>query len=83
MSAMETRSGQCKGGPWDGQMFAHYADTKELLEPRMAFSLSLRDPEIIPTKIGEYYWGKHGLWIWLPEGVRSRRSVGQEVKRSK
>lgn len=70
---MKHLSGKCKGGPWNGQMFAHYAKTKEFFEPRMAFSLSLRDPEIISTKIGEYYWGKNGLWIWLPEGTQSRR----------
>lgn len=67
--------GNCKGGPWDGKRFAHYAKTKEFFEPRIAFHslLNLENAEVIPTKVGEYYWGANGLWIWLPEGTQSRR----------
>ena len=63
------RSGKCKGGPWDGQELTHYANSKALFEPRTKFSLSMRfeDDEVIPTKVGEYYWGNNEMWIWLPQ----------------
>ena len=62
---MESFEAKCKGGPCDGQMMDHWAKTKEFFEPRTEFGLSLRDPDIIPTKIGEYCYDKHGLWIWI------------------
>ncbi len=71
---MKVRKGKCKGGPWDGQMFAHYADSKEFFEPHLRLVGWMIDPEIVAAKIGEYYWGANGLWIWLPEGTRSKRT---------
>ena len=60
-------------GPWDGQQFAHDAKSKEFFEPVIkGIPMNIENAEIIPHKIGEYYWGSNGLWIWLPEGTRSR-----------
>ena len=70
---MAILAGKCKGGPWDGQQFAHDAKSKEFFEPVIkGIPMNIENAEIIPHKIGEYYWGSNGLWIWLPEGTRSR-----------
>lgn len=62
---METFDGKCKGGPWDGQMLAHYARTKEFFSPMLAGIFPNANSPIIPVKIGEYYWAAHNYWQWL------------------
>lgn len=68
---MEKFTGQCVGGPHDGQMLAHWAKSKEFLRPMMAptFPMSERAP-IMSIKIGEYRLNDFGQWHWweTPEG---------------
>ena len=70
-------AGKCKGGPWDGQCYEHWTNKIEFFEPvlRPLNWFSLENAEVIPHKIGKSYWGKNGLWIWLPEGTQSRRKA--------
>jgi len=71
-------AGKCWGGPMDGQMLAHTSKTYELLKPVLHvehWMRPLEEAEIIPTKIGEYYWGKNSRWVWLPEDTKSRRTA--------
>lgn len=61
---MVAHSGKCKGGPWDGQMLAHYASTKEFFSPMLAGLFVHANTPVIPVKIGEYYWAEHNYWQW-------------------
>lgn len=59
--------GQCVGGPWDGQMFAHWERTCKLFRPMAAVTGSMRHPEdepIVPIVIGEYRLNDYGQWHW-------------------
>jgi len=62
---MKTYAGKCKGGPWDGKMFAHESRTKEFFSPMLAFTLFPDEgTPVIAVKIGEYYWAAHNYWQW-------------------
>jgi hypothetical protein len=70
---MKSWEGKCIGGPLDGQMLVHWSKQKEFFEPRLRLQGLFVANEVIPTKIGEYYWGANYRWVWLPEGIQSRR----------
>lgn len=64
---MKTYAGKCKGGPWNGQQFAHYSQTKEFFEPVIrGLPICLENAEVIASKIGEYYWGANGFVDMAP-----------------
>lgn len=59
--------GPCRGGPWDGQMFAHWERVCKIYRPMAAVSGSMRNPEndpIVPIVIGEYRLNDYNEWHW-------------------
>ena len=76
-------SGKCKGGPWDGQMFAHESRTKDFFSPMIAGLALNDDAPIIPVKIGEYYFAAHNYWQWLAtkegKALATLSAIGNKV----
>jgi hypothetical protein len=61
----ETYSGECKGGPMDGKMLAHYSRRYELFKPMVAFSPRMHaDERVEAIKIGEYRINDYHMWVW-------------------
>ena len=54
-------TGECKGGPLDGQMLAHWEKRKKFFSPVTPFPLG---DEIIGVEIGEYRLNDYGQWHW-------------------
>lgn len=63
---MESFSGECVGGPWAGQMLAHWSKTKEFFRPMMAVALPMSGAAtpIEAVKVGEYRLNNFGQWHW-------------------
>ena len=60
----EKFTGECHGGPCDGQMLAHWSKTKKFYRPMTAaFSMNENTP-IEPVEIGEYRLSDFGYWHW-------------------
>ena len=77
VGAMEKHVGECVGGPYDGQMLAHWARSKKFFRP-MAPYMPAGDPPLIPVTIGEYRLNDFRQWHWWPtsEGKALESLVG-------
>ena len=60
-------SGECRGGPWDGQRLAHYSKIKVvhvMRKYRPTPHSGTGDPdELVQVKLGEYHHIAQ-QWIW-------------------
>jgi hypothetical protein len=59
---MISYSGKCIGGPYDGQMMAHWSKTRKLFRPPVPAFANCPEIEAIP--IGEYRLNDFGQWHW-------------------
>ncbi len=60
---MKKFTGECFGGPYDGQELAHWTKTKALFEPMISAMYS-RDTPVRAVKLGEYRLSDKGVWHW-------------------
>lgn len=63
-------NGQCKGGPWDGQRYIHWAKSFPLLTPAITgkglFVGGIAPKTIKAVEIGRYHFDDHEGWRWSP-----------------
>ena len=57
-------SGQCVGGPLDGQWLAHWEGTKKYYRPMLGWSMNIESSPIEAVEIGEYRLNNFGQWHW-------------------
>jgi hypothetical protein len=70
-----TYTGQCVGGPYAGQMMAHWTKTKMFYRPMIAaFSA---DAPVEAVSIGEYRLNDFGQWHWWATGHVSGKHYEQ------
>lgn len=64
-SMAETFTGQCVGGPLDGQKLAHWAKIKAFYRPIVnALAMNIDDAPVETISIGEYHLNDYGQWHW-------------------
>lgn len=69
MSVESPHDGICKGGPWDGQIYRHWANSFPLMKPAATGSGLFREPRaamIEAVEFGRYHYDGYGGWTWIP-----------------
>ena len=64
---MQSFEGKCVGGPFNGQMLAHWSRTKTFYRPgSVAMTMAIDDVTCEAVNIGEYRLNDYGQWHWWP-----------------
>lgn len=67
MSIDNPCDGVCKGGPWDGKNYRHWATSFPLMKP-VAGGDIFRQPmagRIEAVEFGRYHYDGYGGWTWI------------------
>lgn len=69
-----TFAGPCKGGPWDGKLYAHWsAGPVPIFKPVISMPLPgqrMDTMAVQPMETGRYEWSTEA-WFWIPaRGMR-------------
>jgi hypothetical protein len=69
MSIESPYDGICKGGPWDGQKYRHWAESFPLLKPALTGASIFSAPQnatVEAIEAGRYHYDGYGGWDWKP-----------------
>lgn len=72
MSVESPYDGICKGGPWNGQNYRHWAKSFPMMKPAATGANLFRqsqDLTIEAVEFGRYEYDGYGGWQWLPAGA--------------